>query len=79
MKLEFREIGWDGWDGVDGIHLAQDRDKLHAIVNTVMKFRVRYNADIFLISYEIISFCRRSLLHQLGTNAEQKILNVQKL
>ena len=25
-----------GWDGVDWIHLAKDREKLWAVVNTVM-------------------------------------------
>jgi hypothetical protein len=37
MKTDFREIGWQG---VEGIHLAQDRDRCRAFVNTVVKFRV---------------------------------------
>jgi hypothetical protein len=28
------------WEGLDWIHLAQDRDHLQALVNTVMNFRV---------------------------------------
>jgi hypothetical protein len=28
------------WEGVDRIHLAQDRDKWWALVNTVMNLRV---------------------------------------
>jgi len=29
-----------GWEGVDWIHLAHDRDKCRALVNTVMNIRV---------------------------------------
>jgi hypothetical protein len=32
IKMELREIGWDSKDWID---LAQDRDKLRALVNTV--------------------------------------------
>jgi hypothetical protein len=35
--MDFREIGWGGMDWID---LAQDRDHLRALVNTVMKLRV---------------------------------------
>jgi hypothetical protein len=35
--MDRREIGWEG---VDCIHLAQDRDQLRAVVNTVMNLRV---------------------------------------
>jgi hypothetical protein len=35
--MELREIEWEG---VDWIHLAQDRDKWWAVVNTVMNVRV---------------------------------------
>jgi hypothetical protein len=37
IKINLREIGWDsmGW-----IELAQDRDQLRALVNTVMSLRV---------------------------------------
>jgi hypothetical protein len=38
------DIGEVGWGGVDWIDLAQDRDRRRALVNTVMKFRVPYNA-----------------------------------
>jgi hypothetical protein len=32
---------WEtGWEGVDWTHLAQDRDKWQAVVNTVMNLRV---------------------------------------
>jgi hypothetical protein len=37
IKMDLREIGWDGVDSVD---LAQDRDLLRALVNTVMNLRV---------------------------------------
>jgi hypothetical protein len=37
IKLGLREIGWGG---VEWIHLAQDRDRWRAVVNTVMNLRV---------------------------------------
>jgi hypothetical protein len=37
IKMDVGEIGWDGMDWID---LAQDRDQLRAIVNTVMNLRV---------------------------------------
>jgi hypothetical protein len=36
IKIDLREIGWDGMDWID---LAQDRDQLRALVNTVMNIR----------------------------------------
>jgi hypothetical protein len=38
IKMDLREIGWDVMDWID---LAQDRDQWKALVNTVMKLRVR--------------------------------------
>jgi hypothetical protein len=35
--MNLREIGWGG---VEWIHLAQDRDRLRAVVNEVMNLRV---------------------------------------
>jgi hypothetical protein len=32
IKMDLREIGWDGMDWID---VAQDRDQLRALVNTV--------------------------------------------
>jgi hypothetical protein len=37
IKMDLREIKWDGLDWTD---LAQNRDKLRALVNTVMYLRV---------------------------------------
>jgi hypothetical protein len=37
IKMNLREIGF--WD-VDLIHLAQDRDRWRALMNTVMNLRV---------------------------------------
>jgi hypothetical protein len=34
IKLDLREVGWEG---VDWMHLVQNRDQQHALVNTVMK------------------------------------------
>jgi hypothetical protein len=35
--MDLKEIGWES---VDWIHLAQDRDKWRAVVNTVMSIHV---------------------------------------
>jgi hypothetical protein len=35
--MDLREIGWDDMDWID---LAQDRDNLRALVNTVMNLRL---------------------------------------
>jgi hypothetical protein len=35
--MDLREIVWDGMDWLD---MAQDRDQLRALVNTVMNLRV---------------------------------------
>jgi hypothetical protein len=37
IKMDLNEIRWDGMDLLD---LAQDRDRLRALVNTVLKLRV---------------------------------------
>jgi hypothetical protein len=37
IKIDLREIGLDGMDWID---LAQDRDQVRALINTVMKTRV---------------------------------------
>jgi hypothetical protein len=39
-EIEFGDVDW--------IHLAQDRDRWHDLVNTVMNLRVPYNAGNFL-------------------------------
>jgi hypothetical protein len=35
IRVDLKDIGWEG---VDWIHLAQDRDRWWALVNTVMNF-----------------------------------------
>jgi hypothetical protein len=37
IKMDLRERGWDG---VDVIYMAQDREQLRALVNTVLNLRV---------------------------------------
>jgi hypothetical protein len=37
IKMDLREVGWRGIDWID---LAQDRDRLWALVNAVMNLRV---------------------------------------
>jgi hypothetical protein len=53
-----REIGWES---VEWIHLGQDRDQWRAVLNTVMKRWVTYNAGNFLTSRVSVSFSRRSV------------------
>jgi len=47
-----------GW-----IDLAQEKDRWRALVKAVMNLRVPYNAGYFLISWEPVSFSRRTVLH----------------
>jgi hypothetical protein len=35
--MDLRELGWEG---VDWIHLAQDVDKFHVLINTIMNLQV---------------------------------------
>jgi hypothetical protein len=35
--MDLKEVGWEI---VDSMHLAQDRDKRHALVNTVMNLLI---------------------------------------
>jgi hypothetical protein len=58
IKIDLREIGWDGMDWID---LARDRDHWKALVNTVMHFRIPYNAVKFLSTYIIGGFSISSL------------------
>jgi hypothetical protein len=37
LRMDLREIGWGS---IDWTQLAQDRDRLRALVNTVINFRV---------------------------------------
>jgi hypothetical protein len=37
IRVDLREIGWET---VNWVHLAQDKDKWWAVVNTVMNLRV---------------------------------------
>jgi hypothetical protein len=37
IKMRLREVGWRGMHWID---LAQDRDRLRAVVNAVMNIRV---------------------------------------
>jgi hypothetical protein len=47
IKMDIRKIGFGD---VNWIHLAQDRDRRRALVNTVMNLRVPKNAGNFLTS-----------------------------
>jgi hypothetical protein len=48
IKMDLKE--WNG-EGMDWTHLAHDRDKWWALVNTVMKLGVPQNARNFLTSW----------------------------
>jgi hypothetical protein len=43
-KVQKPSVNEKGWGGVDWIALAQDRDQWRPLVNTLVKFRVPYNA-----------------------------------
>jgi hypothetical protein len=49
---------------MDWLELAQDRDQRRALVSTVMKLRVPFNAGKFLSSCTIGGFSRRAQLHE---------------
>jgi hypothetical protein len=51
---------------MDWFDLAQDKDRLRALVNAVMNLRVQYNAQNFLTIREPVSFSRRTLLHDVS-------------
>jgi hypothetical protein len=53
------------WEGVDWMNVSQGRDQWWAVVNTVINFRVPQKAGNLLTSWVIISFSRRTLLHEL--------------
>jgi hypothetical protein len=59
--MDLREIGWNG---MDRITLAQDRDQWRVLPNTVMNFRVPWNAGKFLSSCIISDFSRMAQLHE---------------
>jgi hypothetical protein len=49
IKMDLSEIRWKD---VDWIHLAQDRDRFRALVNTVMNLQVPQKARDFLSKYD---------------------------
>jgi hypothetical protein len=52
---------------MDWINVAQDRDQLKALVNTVINLRVAKSAGKFLSSWATGDFSRRTHLHDLLT------------
>jgi hypothetical protein len=60
IKMHLREIGVAG---VDWIHMAQDRDRWRALVNTVMNLRVPYREGALCLAERTIRFSIRTLLH----------------
>jgi hypothetical protein len=58
--MDLQEVGY-GCE--DWIELAQDRDRLRALVSAVRNLRVPQNAGNFLTSCNPVSFSRGTLLH----------------
>jgi hypothetical protein len=52
-----------GLESVDCINMTQHRDDWQAFVTTVMNLQFPWNAGNFLMSFETVSFSRRSVLH----------------
>jgi len=52
-----------GCGGKEWIELAQNWDRLWALVNAVMNLRVPQNVGNLLTSRELVSFLRKTLLH----------------
>jgi hypothetical protein len=61
IKIDVKEIRWDGMDWID---LAQDREQLQALVNTVMNLRIPQNAGKFLSSCTTDSFSGKTQLRK---------------
>jgi hypothetical protein len=60
IKMDLRDIGFGG---VDWTHLARDRFRWWALVNTVMTFDFHKRRGISCPVGRTISFSRRTLLH----------------
>jgi hypothetical protein len=63
IKMDLREIGWDH---MDCIHLAQDRDRWRALVDTVMNLVFYKMLRKFLNSRTTGDFLRRVQHHGIS-------------
>jgi hypothetical protein len=61
--MDLREIGCGGMDWID---LAQDRDGLKAVVNTVMNIQVPYITGKFFNNCTTGDFSRCAQLHEVS-------------
>jgi hypothetical protein len=68
IKMDHREIMLEC---VDWIHVAQDRDRWWAPVNTVVNLQVPRQAGVSLLPERIISFSTRTLLHGVSYTVKQ--------
>jgi len=59
IKMDLQEVGCGGMNWID---VAQDRDRLWALVHEAMNLWVPKNAGNFLASRQPVSFARRTLL-----------------
>jgi hypothetical protein len=66
IKMDFQKVGCEC---VNLIELAQDRDRLRAIVNAAMNLPVPLNAGNFSTSREPVNFSSRILFHGVSKQA----------
>jgi len=60
--MNHKEMGWGNLTWID---LAQERDRLRALLSAVMNLRNPSNARNFLASWAPASFSERTLLHRV--------------
>jgi len=63
LKRDLKQLRWGGMDWID---LAQDMDRLRALVDALINLRIPYNAGNFLTSWGPVSLSGRTRLHSVS-------------